>query len=86
MPEGFGIVVHALVIIELVVEYVNAISSPIGIPPVPIMVTTLLEGLGKVVQLVPLGLFISVHVVVILEIPSRNLKRLWCYRLLGLGT
>lgn len=50
---------------ELPTTCVKESSNPIGVPPPPMIVTMLLCGLGTVDQLVTLGLFIVVHVVVI---------------------
>lgn len=72
MPEALVSGFQIEEITELLVEYVRAINKPIGVPPVPIIVTTLETGLDTAVQLVPLGLLSFVHVVVI-RIPNRSL-------------
>lgn len=65
MPDAFGTLVHMVDMTELVFEYVNAKSNPIGIPVAPIVVMILVTGLGIVVQLVTLGLATVLHTVVI---------------------
>lgn len=67
MPDAFATGVQILdTIEELPITCVKASNNPIGVPPLPpTIVTMLLWGLGTEVQLVTLGLFIVVHVVVI---------------------
>lgn len=71
VPEGFATSVHMEVITELLLGTVRASNKPIGVP-LFMVVTTLLCGLGTVVQLVPLGLVIVVQVVMLI-IPASHL-------------
>lgn len=74
MPDAFGTGVHIEVTTELLLGNVRASNNPIGVP-LFIVVITLLCGLGIVVQLVTLGLFTFVHVVVISS--SRIIVMAW---------
>lgn len=73
VPVDLGTFVHIEEVTELVVEYVRAMSNPIGAPIELIIETTLLTGLGMLVQLFTLGLLTFVQVVVMLESPTANL-------------